>query len=54
VALAEQEDGSGDESNLKPDTLNAWQRGTGKHPTLYSVTGTFHKGTADIQSYGRH
>ena len=36
-ALAEQEDGGGDEG--EPDTLNAWQRGTEKHATLDSVTG---------------
>ena len=37
AALAEQEDGGGDEG--EPDTLNAWQRGTEKHATLDSVTG---------------
>jgi hypothetical protein len=40
-ALAEQEDGGGDKGNLdsEPDTLTAWQLGTGKHATLQSVTG---------------
>jgi hypothetical protein len=38
-ALAEQEDGGGDKGNSEPDTLTAWQLGTGKHATLQSVTG---------------
>ena len=40
--MAEQEDGGsgqGDRDEGEPDTLNTWQRGSGKHPTLQSVTG---------------
>jgi hypothetical protein len=39
--MAEQEDGGGgqgDRDEGEPDTLNTWQRLSGKHPTLQSVT----------------
>ncbi len=46
--MAEQEDiGGGEGDEGKQDILNTWQCGSGKHPTLQSVTG-LHFTTASV------